>query len=193
MQKRGQFYLIAALVIVGIATALATIYARAGFERENTRVYDLSGEIDYESSQVFDRAAVHGEGLNTIEGNITEIANYYVSTNPGVDLLVLFGNETRLVALVYNATGIGETCINFGGRRACADTTGTIARRYTFDRTRRDEVLSISVDGTNYRIALVPGKPFLAVFKKEEGDERFVAISEDEFVHSRGREDDDHP
>ena len=54
MDKRGQFFLIAAVVIIGLIIGLSVVYNSVKAPKEDSQVYDLSKEIDYESAQVID-------------------------------------------------------------------------------------------------------------------------------------------
>src|SRR3989344_2736787 len=55
MNKRGQFFLIAAVVIAGILIGLGAVYVSLSSQKEDRIVYDLTKEISYEASRVIDK------------------------------------------------------------------------------------------------------------------------------------------
>ena len=63
MHKRGQFFLIAALVVVGILVGLSIAYTTVRTPREETQIYDLSEEIYYEGAQVIDELKPQDEDI----------------------------------------------------------------------------------------------------------------------------------
>jgi len=54
VKKRGQVFLIAALITIAVLAGLVTIYNRASSSVEDVTVFDLSEEIILEASQVID-------------------------------------------------------------------------------------------------------------------------------------------
>jgi len=52
--KRGQFYLIAAVIIVGLVIGFAALRNRVMEERGFTKVYDLGDELNIETANVYD-------------------------------------------------------------------------------------------------------------------------------------------
>ncbi|MBI3333990.1 hypothetical protein HYZ97_00700 [Candidatus Pacearchaeota archaeon] len=103
MNKRAQFFLIAALILSGIILSFGNAYTTSKLEAENTRVYDLSEEIRYETSQVLDNGFLTEQSSEVIEGNLRNLTQYYASLNPDSDIDIVFGNETELKSIQYNA------------------------------------------------------------------------------------------
>jgi len=72
MVKKGQVFLIAALVIVSILIGLGAIYNTVNVSAEDIQIYDLSDEISFEASQVLDSGVFHGTDKGKIEENRTD-------------------------------------------------------------------------------------------------------------------------
>ena len=100
MNKRGQFFLIAAVVIVGIIITLGTInISTKTSKNSNAAFYDLSKEINYESSRLIDYGVLNGQTFSTTNSSITSfVANYSVA-NPDTDMLLIYGNTSTLTIL----------------------------------------------------------------------------------------------
>ncbi len=92
MKKQGQFFLIAALLISGIAIGFSTLYNSAYIERSDTQVYDLSEELYSELQQTYDSGMVRGETEAEIQANLKKLAEYYQLQNPDSTFVIFHGN-----------------------------------------------------------------------------------------------------
>ena len=92
MKKQGQFFLIAALLISGIAIGFSTLYNSAYIERSDTQVYDLSEELYAELQQTYDSGMVRGETEPEIQANLKKLAEYYQLQNPDSTFVIFHGN-----------------------------------------------------------------------------------------------------
>src|SRR3990167_4932395 len=77
MLKKGQIFLIAALIISGITIGFGTIYNEASLERQDAAVYDLSTELRSELQQVYDNGVINSKDEDKIQEDITKLALYY--------------------------------------------------------------------------------------------------------------------
>lgn len=103
MRKRGQFYLIAALVIITMIITLVIIFNYSRRE-ESSRVYDLSRELEIESSKVLDYGGVQGSyPWNDFTKNFTDYAGQEI------DITYVIGDTTSQNAFYYNETGGQES------------------------------------------------------------------------------------
>lgn len=101
MNKKAQFFLIAALIISAVILTLGRKYASGSAPEESTLVYDLSDEIYYETSQVIDNGAFQGKSEDEISAEISTLAKYYADSNPDSDIVVLYGNSEKIKEVSY--------------------------------------------------------------------------------------------
>src|SRR3989338_5258798 len=99
MLKKGQIFLIAALIISGITIGFGTIYNEASVERQDAAVYDLSTELRSELQQVYDNGVINSKDEDKIKEDITKLALYYSEQNPDSNFEIFFGNETDIYYL----------------------------------------------------------------------------------------------
>ncbi|MBS3089596.1 hypothetical protein J4461_01805 [Candidatus Pacearchaeota archaeon] len=99
MLKKGQIFLIAALIISGITIGFGTIYNEASVERQDAAVYDLSTELRSELQQVYDNGVINSKDEDKIQEDITKLALYYSEQNPDSNFEIFFGNETDIYYL----------------------------------------------------------------------------------------------
>ena len=91
--KKGQFYIVAAFVIVLIMSGLTYIYTRADSPAENIDLKGLAKEIDFETNYAINSAVLEGLNDNIITARIKEIGNYYLDRYPFLDLIMVYGDN----------------------------------------------------------------------------------------------------
>jgi len=104
MNKRGQFFLIAAFVIAGIILSLSTIYIAIRSPPEETKVYDLSKEINEETAQIITQGTL--EGGTFISGRIESLVASYSASYPDTEITAIYGKkgEDPTFATYYQCT-----------------------------------------------------------------------------------------
>ncbi len=108
MLKKGQFFLIAALIISGFTIGLGTLYNEAKIERADTQVYDFSKQLYSEIQQTYDSGVIRGKSSEQIRPDILRLATFYSQQNPDSNFQVIYGNTTDLNVLEYSQQ-TGET------------------------------------------------------------------------------------
>lgn len=175
MNKRGQFFLIAALVLIAIFVGLGAIYTSSKVSTEDFTVYDLSKEINFESSQVVNTGVLTGLSSTEIINRIKTLSEVYSESNQESDFLLVYGNETELNAFYYNNTETGEIGLSTG-----AETSPQItlqAREVTIIREQNQNSLRVLLpNDINYDFNITSGQAFYIIIKKERGDEQIVSL-----------------
>ena len=173
MEKRGQFFLIATVIIAGLLITLTTIYISTKTTKEDTAIYDLSKEINYESNQVIDLGVFKSENVSGYLNNLTA---YYVAASSGTELLVVHGNATNMLATFYGENPSGLVGLNTGGGTSGVDLL-----------VQSTSILETKVEGTKVTVwlnksrgehtdfQLKPGENFYLILQKQKGGETLVA------------------
>jgi len=114
LNKRGQFYLIAAIIIVGVLFGLTAIYNSASSQKEDSKVYDLSKEVDFESARVIDSGIFYGRNQSEINDYLYRLIEYYGKTNPPSNIVLLYGNTKGFYLVNLTHPSHGNVQINLG-------------------------------------------------------------------------------
>jgi len=114
MNRKGQFYLIAALVVISLVAGAAAVYNSATAPNRETFFYSLQEEASYEAGQVINHGLYNSLSAEDISNNIEELANYYSSSNPDVDILTIGGNTNTLTFKLYKNVAEGNLGIKYG-------------------------------------------------------------------------------
>ncbi len=96
MKKKGQFYLLAAIVIIGVLVGFVAIL-NYGSKTSTINLYDLRENLGIESEAVMDYVKIHGEN-----GEVEEFTEYF-DTYVGQDAEVYF--VTNSEAYFYDEDG----------------------------------------------------------------------------------------
>lgn len=99
MNKKAQFFLIAALIISGIILGLSQTFTSSNVEPSETLAYDLSNEVYYEASQVIDNGVFNSKSDDDIKKDISNLAEYYSKINPDSDISIVYGNPEKAESL----------------------------------------------------------------------------------------------
>ena len=114
MKKRGQFFLIASIVIVGILLSLGVVYNIVIAPEEDIQVYDLSEEIDFEASKVIDTGIFYGESTLEISQKVGTLNDAYSISNKDKNFMMVYGNREGANIIKYDNVGRGRVGIKTG-------------------------------------------------------------------------------
>jgi hypothetical protein len=180
LRKRGQVFLIAALVISGVLISLAALYTTTQKPIENKAVYDLSSELNYETAQVIDQAVFTDISQSDLDHHIVNLTDYYVNQNPGNDIIIVYGNDSIITVREYTWVSNGGTGINVGG-----GTAGIYQNNYTIrnwsillDPATQDTIQAVTINLTStiaQTFRIVRGQNFISVIKKVLSNQTYVA------------------
>ena len=99
MNKRGQFFLIAAFVIVGIVVSLSTVYIAINGTKEETKVFDLSKEISEETAQIITNGEITNDLL--LKEHLESLSANYSQSYPDSEIAIIYGNNEGIQLDTY--------------------------------------------------------------------------------------------
>jgi len=168
--KRGQFYLIAAFIIIGIIVGSVAIsnYAK---KESTTRLYNLRDDLKIESENVleygtyseFDEVQMQELLLNFVETYSTYIGE-------GIQIYFIFGNREKIIVAGYQEL-TSEVIYVEGSPMMITEAT------YTYEEFEVDETnkIIVTIDSVDYEFKLKAGENFYFVISQEiEGEEYVV-------------------
>lgn len=177
--KRGQFFLVAALVISGILIGLATIYTEVKAPVENTAVYDLSEELNYETLQVIDHGVYTGLSEEELNNNIVNLTEYYVAKEPNKEFVIVYGDTESITINRYSRSDAGNVGLGTGGRLIKQNII--INKKNATEEEPEEtevgkEVCLTFFNGKNSCYKLRQGQNFIAGISFTEKNQSFVAV-----------------
>lgn len=100
MNKRGQFYLIAAIVIVSIMLGFVAMTNSASAVPTSNINY-LKDDISIESSRTIDYATYNRFNNTRTQSLMTDLSSQYINSSYGYDLYFIFGNSQGMTLVAY--------------------------------------------------------------------------------------------
>ena len=180
-KKKGQFYLLSAIIIISIIIGFSTIstYTRKGGD---VRIFDLGEELSIESANVLDYGTYPANqediasegGLNDfIEGFVDDYADYIGEDK---EISFVFGNKNDVNVVNYEeeergSASYGSSKISIGRRERSESGPGEI--KVTNNKA------TITFKDKDYDIELKPGENFFFVISQDIGEEVHIAKSKD--------------
>ena len=180
MKKRGQFYLLSAIVIIGIIIGFSAVstYAKKGGE---IRIFDLGEELEIESANVLDYGTYPTNDADiTSAGGLDNflkdfVSNYSEYIGEDKEISFVFGNpdddsvtKVNYEEQEHTISDISRTTVTFIDRSEEESDIETV------DGKRRTKV---KFKDQEYDIELKPGENFFFVISQDIGEERHITKS----------------
>lgn len=191
--KRGQFFLIAAIVIVVISVSVLTIsnYTQTG---QITHIEDLGEEIDIESSFVLDYGASKDKTHNEMDKIMELFIDNYIKEMDNKNVYFIFGDSQQIHVRGYQMLDKGEcACITLNNpslngkcqelidSKKCtpikiSNETNKITQNLTLNGQEINKV-NLHLEINSYEDNISPGQNFYFVIKGNEGGQTKVVVS----------------
>ncbi len=179
MEKRGQFYIIGAIIIITVAIGLASVTNYAQTRKKSAKFYDLSSELNQESSRVVDYGIYNEQYLPMLIEDFTDnyFINYTEEKEKGTELVLVYGNRNNVTVAIYTSEKTGKVDINYGMTSFVH--TGT--DKYVVNRTSKipeGDLITVKVLGVEYNFNLQKGENFFFVITKKTEEETYITKSQ---------------
>jgi hypothetical protein len=169
--KRGQFYLLAAIIIIGIILGLTTLPILQE-QKEIVRVYNLAEELNIESGKVIEYNIIKEE--DKTEDFIERFEKYAGDER---DLYFIYGNAENITQIVYSQEGKGEISTTIGGKDLTSEITGREKKKEKIT-PGKDKNIEVIIGNEKHDFKLKGGESFFFVISEEVGGSKHTAISE---------------
>lgn len=168
--KRGQFFLIAAIIVVGLIIGFASAVNSVNVRNNNEAFYDLADQVGFEIDRVLDYGVYNQQDTLELAKNFLEDYTDNLALEQAV---FIYGNLNEVRALYFSEIE-GSVGINTGtainGVVTIRDWAGWESE------VRRDNgKVIININGVEYISELRPGENFYFIITKYEDGEIFVA------------------
>src|SRR3989344_4931952 len=157
MKRRGQFFLIAALIIISIIIGFSVIYNSAAANKPDTKAARLAETIKYEGIQVINNGYINNK-VSSIPENIDSLVKVYAQSNPEIEINII-EEETKEFKHKF-----------FKGNDVSSVKSGTITM------STDNKKLTVTIqNGLSYTFDNTPSvHDFFVIVKKEGNNERFI-------------------
>jgi len=165
MNKKGQFYLVAAIIIICILAGIAMYKNYAKIDKGNTVVYDLGKELKIETGNVYDYSIYNNKNTNEVIANWTSRYYDYARTQGSTDSWIfVYGNREEMTAMLFSTAEAGSVSIDTGSGETKVSVLKNIRTPIkNIDFSKGD--VNINFNGVKYPFKLEEGENFYFVIK----------------------------
>lgn len=177
MNKRGQFYIVAAIIMILVLSSLASVSTYVIAKSKSKSVRDLSNELNEETSRIIDYGIYNKENLSSLMYNFTQkdFADYLLHKSPGTNITFIYGNKNELNAVQYFWGGSGQVSIG----RASYRTNEISGENLPVTILEQEGLLNVTLLKKDYYFKLRENEMFYFAIIKEENGEISVETNQD--------------
>lgn len=168
--KKSQFYIIAAVIIIAVFIGIyaLTNYAKVG--RKQIKIYDLGDELGIETGYVYDYGVYQEEDLNLL---IDLWTDKYIDYTKGQEIIedwiFIYGNENELTASTFSLVTSGTVGLFIGGEtKIDINTIAKIKEEHILVKGERKVSVKVPPEDFTYDFELKLGENFFFVITSEE-------------------------
>lgn len=174
--KKGQIYLIAAIIIIVVIVGLAGVTNYTLTRKKPVKFYDLSSELSEESSRVVEYGIYNERDIPRLIEDFTDnyFINYAEEKEKGTELVFVYGNKNNITVSSYTSEKTGEVGIIYGATKF----VHTGIDKYVANRTsftpEPPGTIEVGMLGVKYNFNLQEGENFLFVISKKTEEETYI-------------------
>lgn len=156
--KSGQFYLVAAIVIIVVIVGFAAVQNYTQ-KQSSIKLFDVKDELGIEGGKVLDYGTYNAESDAEKEQLILDFANNYSEyAGEGRNLYFVFGNQEKIYVLKYEEVVSGSVSVSFGDTKSGLQTFVKSGTLETY--TTTESTIVITIGDLEYEFELKEGKTF---------------------------------
>lgn len=178
MNKGGQFYVVAAMLIVLTLAGFSGVGNYVLVNSEPETIEEVARDLSRESYSITEYGLYNDENVDLLLGGFAgeQIGDFFLDKTEDANIIFLYGSKKDLKALQYKEGSQGS--INVGGTRLVVDTP--IYEVINLGDVSGQEEVEITLLDNIYTFELNDNQIFYFVVVKERGDEVFVKTNKNE-------------
>jgi hypothetical protein len=178
MNKRGQIYLVAAIIIVMILAGVASVKTYAVSKTEPRKIQDISSELREETSRIIDYGIYSRADLNSLLNNFNqEFSRYFLEKTDETNIIFIYGNKTKLYSVQYNNQYTGAVFASIGGASPTWSTTEPIVNKTEVTTKIQDNKIKVNILKKDFIFDINEGEVFYFLITQQKDNETFIEKS----------------
>tara|TARA_Y100000034_G_scaffold133548_1_gene199288 strand:+ start:846 stop:1415 length:570 start_codon:yes stop_codon:yes gene_type:complete len=171
MEKKGQFYLLATIIIITLISGFATVinYSKP---QTNINIDYLGEELIIESEKVLDYGLNNNVNLKNLIGDFNK---RYINHSNVDNAYFIFGTKGNLTIAGYKKLSSGTITYDVGSGNQVLNLNKGVYGSSNF--LNPDENISITSDGVVYDFTLKTGENFYYILSKEIEEEVYIVTN----------------
>ena len=168
--KRGQFYIIAAIFIVLILFGATTISTYVIVKSNPRTISEVSSELDREVYNIIEYGIYNNENLTSLADSFAgnDVAKYFLKKTNDANIVFVYGNKSNVNALHFENANTG--IIKIGG--ANFEVHNSFSKKGKL--VPKDGFVEIEILNKNYSFELKNNEIFYFIIVQKRGEEVFI-------------------
>jgi len=187
MNRRAQFFLLAAVIISAVVISLGVTANRVTVNKEPENFYDFSYEVKREIGAILDyNIYTNFDSNDNLDDFVDLLAEDIRDNNPGVNFKFIYGDNTFLVEKDFtDTTGsnkeiisnicFGNFCEPVGGKASDFINDAGITN-YTAEDIGDNDVFVVKILDQDFSFPISKHKQVVFIMQKDVEDESFVTF-----------------
>jgi len=177
MEKRGQFYLLAAVIIIALIIGFAAV-SNYVIAAEDQTAYNLREELSIEAREVLEYGVLNRDNIDDYSEFLEHFTTAFDQRSEGEEIYFIFGSDAGISAYKYEGENIGSISFNTGVGQSGI----SILQRAKQDiqAVKDGEKIVVTIEEDVYEFDLNPGDNFYFIIKTEQGGNKNVIRSSPE-------------
>lgn len=170
--KKGQFFLIAAIFIVLILFGSAGIASYATVKPEPKTITEVSEELNRETYSVIEYGVLNDENLDDLATKFAgeDISKYFLKKSEDANVVFVYGNQSEIEAISVKNQDTGK--IKIGNSNF--NTNNDFSDKISLEDNDGDGFVEVTVLEKDYKFEVKENQFFYFLIVKERDDEIFV-------------------
>jgi hypothetical protein len=124
MNKRGQFFLIATLVIISLILSFGVVYNRSPKINQDNSLPFLAENIKYETVKTIEYSYDKNSNQGEIESRLKSLIDSYSALNPEVGITLVYGTDSPNTLDCYSIKSGLSCSVNMQTRKVTISSNG---------------------------------------------------------------------
>ena len=176
MNKRGQFYILAAIIIVLAVSGIASVKTYAATKPEARKIQDIGSELSEEGLRIVDYGIYNSQNLTNLLNSFTdtEYAPYFLKKTENTDVVFIYGDKTNLWGVRYNQESTGTISATIGGGVTDWEIVNTFADRTAITDDDGDDIITVELLGKSFDFDLKDNEMFYFLIAQGKEGETYI-------------------
>lgn len=171
MNKRGQFFLIMTVMIVGLISSIAFV-SNSAIKKSDPRFSYVGNELKFESERVLEYAtSANGDA----KANLTAFSKNYSTYSSADNFYYIFGNSTEITFAGLQKNEEGKVNITLDSGETQIDLQKNVFETRNF--APAGNSVNLTIEDAKYSFILNSGWNFYFVVSKEIGGDVYVVTN----------------
>ncbi len=170
MNERGQFFLVATFIIIGVLLGLTTIVNYVNVKENKEYFYDLAREVGDENKELMDYSAYSEENVLDLTSDFLFNYSDYIGSD---QFISVYGNSSDLYGMHFKEESLGVVGIDTGGEWVTVPVQRKTGKEANV--SLQGEEVKVIIDNSTHTFEMKKGYNFFYIVIKEDEDEVLVA------------------